>query len=190
MHSAEISYLAKARRAKIYRGLTFMALAATVVYAIVIFLEDKLMYYYTPSQALEKGLDITQKIRLGGVVVPGSVKTQPGTIAISFVLTDFNLDIEVTYTGLVPDLFREGQGCVCEGKLLDDGKFHASTVLAKHDESYIPGDIAEEIQRTLREKERKMEELEVLMRDEEPHNNVEKESAPPSTSGWETFRPS
>lgn len=114
--------------------------AAMVLYAA----SDAIVFFYTPSDIAEKAVKPGTRIRVGGMVVTGSWKKQPGAQN-QFEVTDTLKTISVSYTGLVPDLFREGQGVVTEGILQSDGSFKAETVLAKHDEKYMPKEIADSL---------------------------------------------
>lgn len=119
--------------------------ALGLVAAMVLFAaRDSIVFFYTPSDLVEKGVKSGTRIRIGGMVVAGSWKKQPPAVN-QFDLTDTLKTITVTYTGLVPDLFREGQGVVTEGILEADGSFKADTVLAKHDENYMPKEIADSL---------------------------------------------
>jgi cytochrome c-type biogenesis protein CcmE len=105
-------------------------------------LRDGVSFFYTPSQAAEADLSPGRNIRLGGLVRPGSVvKTADG--GVTFVVMDHASSLEVRYRGDLPDLFREGQGVVCQGALAADGRFEAREVLAKHDESYMPRELVD-----------------------------------------------
>ena len=128
----------KKRLSLILGGLAVLGLAAgLVLYA----LSDTITFFHTPSDLTETGVQPGQRIRLGGMVEEGTVKKGPGTLT-SFGVTDTIKTVTVTYDGILPDLFREGQGVVTEGKLQTDGNFVADTVLAKHDENYMPRDLA------------------------------------------------
>jgi len=125
----------------ILAGLAVLGIAmGLVLYA----LGDAIVFFYTPSEIAEKGVKPGQRIRLGGLVEQGSVKKGEGT-GVSFVVTDTIKALLVTYSGQLPDLFREGQGVVAEGKLDAGGTFIADTVLAKHDENYMPKDVADKL---------------------------------------------
>ena len=129
------------RLTMILGGLSVIGLAA----ALVLFaLSDTITFFHTPSDLAETGVKPGERIRLGGMVEDGSVKKGPGT-ATSFSVTDQIAAITVTYNGILPDLFREGQGVVTEGKLQEDGTFVADTVLAKHDENYMPRELADSL---------------------------------------------
>ena len=129
------------RLSMILGGLAVLGLAAgLVLYA----LSDTITFFHTPSDLTETGVKPGQRIRLGGMVEDGSLKKGPGTLT-TFSVTDQIKAVTVTYEGILPDLFREGQGVVTEGKLQDDGTFIADTVLAKHDENYMPRELAESL---------------------------------------------
>ena len=105
--------------------------------------QENLLYFYSPSQIAAGEAPQTRSFRAGGLVVEGSVARDPDNLIVQFVLTDTIENITVTYDGILPDLFREGQGIVANGKLLADGKFEAFEVLAKHDENYMPPEVAD-----------------------------------------------
>ncbi len=107
---------------------------------------ENILYFYTPSQISSGEAPITRAFRIGGLVIPGSVAREPGNLEVRFGLTD-NMDtIIVAYSKILPDLFREGQGIIARGRLNDDGVFHAEEVLAKHDENYMPPELAEALE--------------------------------------------
>jgi cytochrome c-type biogenesis protein CcmE len=123
----------------ILSGLAVLGLAAgLVLYA----LRDTIVFFYTPSEIADKHIGSGQRIRLGGLVANGSLVRGTGT-TVSFIVTDKIKDLPVTYAGQLPDLFREGQGVVAEGKLDAGGTLVADTVLAKHDERYMPKEVAD-----------------------------------------------
>ena len=121
--------------------LGVLALATgLVMYALT----DKITYFRTPSDIAEQKIKTGQRFRLGGLVEQGSVKRGAST-TVEFAVTDTLKTQAVTYSGILPDLFREGQGVVTEGVLNDKGVFVADTVLAKHDENYMPPDVAKSL---------------------------------------------
>ncbi len=125
----------------ILSALAILALAAGLIgYA----LRSQITFFYTPSDIVEKSVKPGTRIRLGGMVEKGSWQKQPDSVNV-FVVTDTLKNITVTYKGVLPDLFREGQGVVTEGILADGGGFTADTVLAKHDENYMPKEIADSL---------------------------------------------
>lgn len=121
-------------------GLTFIGIATTLV---LIAFEDSLVFFYSPSELLEKRIEPEQLLRLGGLVVEGSIKKDADGIITNFSVTDLVSTVHVLYRGQLPDLFREGQGVVTEGKFSENRLFVASEVLAKHDENYMPAEVAE-----------------------------------------------
>lgn len=114
----------------------------TVAVGLVLFaLRDSIVFFYTPSDVVEDSIAPGQRFRLGGLVADGSVKRGEGA-KVAFSVTDTLKTLPVTYEGVLPDLFREGQGVVAEGVLTPSGVFVADTVLAKHDEIYMPPEVA------------------------------------------------
>ena len=103
-------------------------------------LNDSLVFFYSPSQVAEKSIAPERRFRLGGLVEQGSVKKNGQEVR--FAVTDLQKTVPVVYRGLLPDLFREGQGVIAEGTLGSDGTFTAREVLAKHDENYMPPEVA------------------------------------------------
>jgi cytochrome c-type biogenesis protein CcmE len=129
------------RAALILAGLAILAFAlGLVLYA----LNDTIVFFYTPSEIAEKNVQPGQRFRLGGLVETGSLVRGDG-MTVRFAVTDMIKTVPVNYTGQLPDLFREGQGVVTEGKLDGAGNFIADTVLAKHDETYMPKDVADRL---------------------------------------------
>ena len=106
---------------------------------------QNLLYYYSPTQIHAGEAPDSRSIRVGGLVENGSVKREPGSLEVRFTLTDFQNTIGVSYTGILPDLFREGQGIIARGKMRDDGVFVAEEVLAKHDENYMPPEVKDSL---------------------------------------------
>jgi cytochrome c-type biogenesis protein CcmE len=121
-------------------GMTMLGLAAGLT---LFAMQDSLVFFYTPSDLVDKAVKPGQRVRLGGLVADGSVEKDGTTVR--FVVTDMSAELPVTYTGILPDLFSEGQGVVAEGSLLPDGRLEATTVLAKHDENYMPKEVADKL---------------------------------------------
>jgi len=118
----------------------------TLAVGLVLFaLRDSIVFFHTPSDLAEKPIAAGQRFRLGGLVAEGSVKRGGGT-KIDFVVTDTLKTVPVVYEGVLPDLFKEGQGVVAEGKLSPEGTFLADSVLAKHDENYMPPEVAKALE--------------------------------------------
>jgi cytochrome c-type biogenesis protein CcmE len=128
------------------RRLTMIASAGVVLAiaaALVLFaLRDQIVFFYSPSDLAEKGLAPGTRVRIGGLVEEGSV-VRNGDGSVRFAVTDTAKTVAVAYRGILPDLFREGQGIVAEGTLSGDGSVTAETVLAKHDENYMPKEVVD-----------------------------------------------
>ena len=127
----------------IFGALAVLGLAAGL---IMFALRDNIVFFYTPTQLAEKRPAPGARLRIGGLVKQGSLVKGDGR-DVSFVITDNEKELATTYTGLLPDLFREGQGVVADGLLQADGKFRADSVLAKHDERYMPRDVADALKK-------------------------------------------
>lgn len=130
------------------RRLTLIAVAGSVLLVavglVLYALSGKITLFVTPADLAAKNIAPGQQIRLGGLVRTGSVVRSDGA-AVRFEIEDTVRTVKVTYAGVLPDLFREGQGVVTEGKLAADGTFVADTVLAKHDETYMPKEVADSL---------------------------------------------
>jgi cytochrome c-type biogenesis protein CcmE len=122
-------------------GLAVLGVSAFLVLSA---LRDSIVFFYSPTDVAEKAMQPDRRFRLGGLVLNGSVKRHTGK-DVDFEISDGNRAIKVSYSGLLPDLFREGQGVVAEGKLDASGRFIADTVLAKHDENYMPREVADSL---------------------------------------------
>ena len=130
------------------RMLTIGLLLAGMGLATALILKSfnqNLMYFYSTSDVANGKAPVGRDFRIGGLVIKGSVKRAADSLAVQFVLSDLKKEVPVTYTGILPDLFREGQGIVANGKLGADGTFVAREVLAKHDENYMPPEVAESL---------------------------------------------
>ena len=123
--------------------LAVLGIAVTLVLTA---LEDSIVFFHSPSDVVEKQIPKYQRFRLGGLVEEGSISRSEDT-KISFSVTDTNKSITVHYIGVLPDLFRAGQGVVTEGKLNGAGIFIADSVLAKHDENYMPPEVADSLRK-------------------------------------------
>ena len=104
-------------------------------------------FFFDPTQVAAGQVPPGERFRLGGMVTQGSLHRAPGSLEVHFVVTDFNHQVPVSYTGVLPDLFREGAGVVAHGRLRSDGTFVADEVLAKHDEKYMPPEVARSLKR-------------------------------------------
>ena len=121
-------------------ALIVAGIGAATALALVAF-QQNLLYFVTPTEVKAGSLPVDKRFRIGGLVVDGSV--QRSGVDVAFDLTDGNESVTVHYSGILPDLFREGQGIVALGVIQDGGVFHADEVLAKHDENYMPPEVAE-----------------------------------------------
>lgn len=115
--------------------------------------QSNLVFFFSPSQVVADEAPRERSFRIGGLVEEGSIQRDGQSLTVLFAVTDLAHKIPVTYTGLLPDLFKEGKGVVAEGKLGADGVFHASQVLAKHDENYMPPEAAEALKNAAAHKE-------------------------------------
>ena len=136
----------KPKRRRLYFVLSAMAALGVASALILYALEDSIVFFYSPSDILEKDIAEGRPIRLGGLVEEGSVARDGATVR--FRVTDLEHAIAVSYTGVLPDLFSEGRGVVTEGALAPDGTFRATGVLAKHDETYMPKEVADALKRS------------------------------------------
>lgn len=146
-HGAPVRSFAQGRRTK--RLMWIGAIATMLVLAVGLILNglsDKITFFRSPSDVLAGKVRPGEHFRLGGLVVAGSVE-RPGDQRVHFAITDGDKQVAVRFTGLLPDLFREGQGIIAEGKMAPDGAFVASTVLAKHDENYLPREVADSLKK-------------------------------------------
>ncbi|MES2610834.1 MAG: cytochrome c maturation protein CcmE [Pseudomonadota bacterium] len=128
------------RAAAIVLGLCALGGAAALVLNAF---QSNMVFFFSPSQVMANEAPRDRSFRVGGLVEEGSLRREAQTLTIHFQVTDTAHRIPVTYTGLLPDLFKEGKGVVAQGKLGSDGIFHADQVLAKHDENYMPPEAAE-----------------------------------------------
>lgn len=132
------------------RRLTLIASALAVLslgLGLILFaLRDNIVFFYSPGELTQKAPQAGQRLRIGGLVKQGTLRHEGGQ-TVRFAVTDTKADIEVVYSGMLPDLFREGQGVVAEGALGQDKVFHADSILAKHDERYMPRDVADALKK-------------------------------------------
>jgi cytochrome c-type biogenesis protein CcmE len=133
------------RKRMLVVGLILLGVSIAAFFALTAF-QKNLLYFFTPTQVAAGEAPKGYPFRVGGLVVPGTVRREPNTLAVRFSVTDGTATIPVTYTGILPDLFREGQGVVTEGKFAAGSKvFSADSVLAKHDENYMPKEVADRL---------------------------------------------
>ena len=123
--------------------LAGVGIAATIAFYS---LQQNLLYFQSPSELAQQPIPPGRQFRLGGLVKPGSVDRPENSLATQFVVTDGPEEVTVEYVGSLPDLFREGQGVIARGSLNEAGLFEASEVLAKHDENYMPPEVADALE--------------------------------------------
>ena len=138
--------MTRRRRRLVALAAALLALGTAAALALTA-LRDTLVFFYSPSEIEAKGLAPGRTFRIGGLVEEGSLKTG-GDGQVSFRVTDLKQAVPVTYKGVLPDLFREGQGVVAQGALAADGTFVATEVLAKHDENYMPPEVADALKKS------------------------------------------
>ena len=134
----------------IFVGLAVLAIAA---YLVASAFRDNLVFFFSPTQVIAKEAPINRTFRIGGLVEDGTLKRDSDGLTVRFTVTDTAASIPVVYKGILPDLFKEGKGCVAQGKIGPDGVFHADQVLAKHDENYMPPEAGEAIDKAKHAKE-------------------------------------
>lgn len=134
------------RRRMMLVGLIVLGVGAAVTFALTAF-QDNLLYFYSPSDVIAGKAPKDRVFRVGGMVPEGSFSRPAGSLEAHFVLTDFEHDVKVSYTGVLPDLFREGQGVIARGRMTSEGVFVAEEVLAKHDENYMPPEVANSLKK-------------------------------------------
>ncbi len=129
------------RRQRLFIVVLVLIGAATAVGLTAYAMRENINLFYPPAEIAAGKVPIGKKIRAGGMVVKGSLQRDPNSLAVAFTITDYKANVKVQYTGILPDLFAEGQGVVANGVLDASGVFQASEVLAKHDEKYMPPEV-------------------------------------------------
>jgi cytochrome c-type biogenesis protein CcmE len=124
-----------------------LALLGGAAFLILNAFQRNLVFFYSPSQVVAREAPQGRTFRIGGLVQAGSLQREGDGLTVRFTVTDTAKSIPVTYTGILPDLFKEGKGVVAQGELGPDGVFHAREVLAKHDENYMPPEAAEAVEK-------------------------------------------
>jgi cytochrome c-type biogenesis protein CcmE len=124
-------------------GVVVLAVAAALVLSAF---QKNLVFFFTPSQVVAREVPVGKPFRIGGMVAEKSLQREPDGLTVRFLVTDTAKSVPVVYTGILPDLFKEGQGVVAQGKVGDDGVFVATEVLAKHDENYMPPEAAHAVE--------------------------------------------
>jgi cytochrome c-type biogenesis protein CcmE len=127
-------------------ALIVLGVGSAAAFALTAF-QDNLLYFYSPSDVTAGKAPTDRVFRVGGMVPEGSFTRASGSLEAHFILTDFAHEVKVSYTGVLPDLFREGQGVIARGRMGADGVFVAEEVLAKHDENYMPPEVAKTLKK-------------------------------------------
>ena len=136
------------KRRRLYIVMAGLLLLGGAAALVLVALSENIVYFHSPSDIAAEPPPKGRAIRLGGLVEEGTFKRESDGITVSFKITDLSESVAVVYSGILPDLFREGQGVVTEGSLGDDGIFQASEVLAKHDENYMPPEVADALKKS------------------------------------------
>jgi cytochrome c-type biogenesis protein CcmE len=136
------------KRRRLYLVLGGVATLAVFSTLVLSAFSDNLVFFYSPSELRAKNVPSGRLVRIGGLVEMGSLLHEPDGKTIAFKVTDGAQDVAVDYGGVIPDLFREGQGVVVEGALARDGTFRADSVLAKHDENYMPPEVVDALKKS------------------------------------------
>jgi cytochrome c-type biogenesis protein CcmE len=134
----------------IIAGLAGVGIAAAFVLSAF---QSNLVFFYSPSQVAAKEVRVDRPFRVGGLVESGSLKRENDGLTVRFTVTDTAKTVPVVYKGILPDLFKEGKGCVAQGRLGSDGVFYADQVLAKHDENYMPPEAGQAVDAAKHERE-------------------------------------
>jgi cytochrome c-type biogenesis protein CcmE len=135
------------RKRMVVVGLILLGVSVAAFFALQAF-QKNLLYFFTPTQVAAGEAPTGYPFRVGGLVVTGTLQREPDSLNVRFTISDGVATLPVSYSGILPDLFREGQGIISIGKLNDRGVFEASEVLAKHDENYMPPEVAESLKQS------------------------------------------
>lgn len=136
------------KRQRLFLVVLLLSGLSLAAYFLFKAFNENMMFFFAPSDVKAGKAPTNQPFRLGGLVEQNTLKRLPDSLEVQFVVSDGQQAITVSYTGILPDLFREGQGIIAKGQLNADGFFIASEVLAKHDETYMPPEVADALQRT------------------------------------------
>ena len=132
----------KKRHKRIVFIVTSLAAIGLATWLVLGAFRNNLVFFFSPTQVTAKEAPVGRTFRIGGLVQAGSLKRDPDGLTIRFVVTDTATNLPVVYKGILPDLFKEGRGCVAQGKVGADGVFYADQIMAKHDENYMPPEAA------------------------------------------------
>ena len=142
------------KKRRLYLVLGGMSSLGLAVCLVIFAFQDNLVFFYSPTEIAKEGVSSDQRIRVGGLVEEGSVISEGDGLTTRFRITDLSQTLSITYTGILPSLFREGQGVIVQGYLQNSTNFVADEVLAKHDENYMPPEIAEALKKSGQWKEK------------------------------------
>ena len=136
-----------ARKRRLYLVMLLVVGVSAAVALVMNALDENLMYFFDPTAVAKGEAPTNRAFKLGGLVKMGSVNRMKDGVSVKFTVTDTKHDSDIIYKGILPDLFREGQGIIADGRLGSDGVFVASKVLAKHDENYMPPEVAQSLEK-------------------------------------------
>jgi len=142
------------KKRRLYLVLGGMSSLGLAVCLVIFAFQDNLVFFYSPTEIAKEGVSSDQRIRVGGLVEEGSVISEGDGLTTRFRITDLSQTLSITYTGILPSLFREGQGVIVQGYLQNSTNFVADEVLAKHDENYMPPEVAEALKKSGQWKEK------------------------------------
>ncbi len=134
------------RRQRLYVVLFIAVFSSAAIGLVIYAMRGNINLFYPPAEVVAGKAPVDQSIRVGGMVVKGSVQRATDSLQVNFQLTDYQASVPVVYTGILPDLFAEGQGAVASGRLNGDGVLEATEILAKHDENYMPPEVADALE--------------------------------------------
>jgi len=134
------------RRQRLYVVLFIAVFSSAAIGLVMYAMRGNINLFYPPTEVVAGKAPVGQSIRVGGMVVKGSLQRATDSLRVNFQLTDYQASVPVVYTGILPDLFAEGQGAVASGKLNGDGVLEATEILAKHDENYMPPEVADALE--------------------------------------------
>ena len=138
----------KRKRRRLYTVLIGMATLGVAAALVLTALRDEVVFFYSPTELTERPPPPDMRLRIGGLVEEDSVRRADDGVTTNFRVTDLTTAVSVSFTGVLPDLFREGQGVIVQGQFGADGQFRADEVLAKHDENYMPPEVADALKRS------------------------------------------
>ena len=136
------------KRRRLYVVIGAMVLLSAATALVIGAFRDNLVFFFSPTELLENSIEVGQRIRIGGLVEDGSFVRDEDGLTVHFSITDLNQNIRVSYRGILPSLFREGQGVIVQGRLENSDHFIADEVMAKHDENYMPPEVADALKKS------------------------------------------